>query len=47
MDDIIRAGFFENKNNLCKTEATILVYKKIERNYSELQSYVKEGTCSY
>lgn len=45
--DIMDANFFENKNDLCQLDAKILVYKKRESNYSNLTSYVKEGTCSY
>jgi len=45
--DLIDSNFFENKNDLCKLDQVILVYKKNEGSYSNLKSYVKEGTCSY
>ncbi len=45
--DIVKANFFENKNDLCNLDDTILVYKKNEGNFANLTAYVKDGTCSY
>ena len=45
VEDIINRSLFEDKNESCSKDATVLVYKENKGNYSELEAYVKEGTC--
>ncbi len=46
---LIEEGVFENKNDLCKdiVNKPIIVYRYNAGSYSELRSYIPEGTCSY
>lgn len=45
VQDIINQSLFEDNNEYCNKNATVLVYKENKGNYSELEAYVKEGTC--
>ncbi len=47
VDDLVKEGFFENKNDICDVNKKVMVYKKNYTTYTEYASYVDEDICSY
>ena len=44
---LISSGYFNNRNNICDTSKSVIVYKRTEGLITEIESYIEEGTCSY
>lgn len=44
---LVEAEMFENKNDLCKLDQRIVIYRYNAGGYSELRSFIPEGTCEY
>ena len=47
INDLIEEGFFENRGDICDTNKSVIVYKRMEGLITELESYVEDGVCSY
>lgn len=44
---LISSGYFNNRNNICDTSKSVIVYKRTEGLITKIESYIEEGTCSY
>ena len=47
VSELIQSGLFENKNNICKEDKKIVVYRKQDGSYDSLETYLEDDTCAY
>ena len=47
ISNLINSGLFENRNDLCDPNGSVLVYRKNYGTYSELASYMTDDVCAY
>ncbi len=47
ISELVTSGLFENKNNICKEDKDIIVYRKTSGSYDSLETYLESDTCEY